>query len=304
MQSTVVETVMQITQPPSLKHLLAVFLAVGVTFSVLERLRPAMRRCPIRPGMAVDVAYWLFTPIVTKSITSLMLVCAAFVMYLMLGWPLTAAALDGFGPLRRQPLWLQAFEMLIMADFIGYWIHRGFHYGWFWKIHAVHHSPRQLDWLSAYRMHPLNDAGSRVAQTLPLLAVGFSPLVLIPYVPFIVIYVVFLHANIRCSFGPLKYALVSPSYHRWHHTSDEEGLDCNFATMFPIWDILFGTVHMPNREPVGFGVKDDAAPEGFVGQMLHPFGWKNPAAAADRSGGVESFTNGPTACRALLPTRS
>jgi len=282
MNPSVLDTVRDITQPPSLVGLLLLFACVGVGFGLLETLRPAVRRRWVRPGLLVDVTYWFFTPIFTKSLTTLLIVAAAFALYLPLGWPLTTEALDGFGPVREQPLWLQVLEMLIIADFIGYWIHRLFHGERLWKVHAVHHSPTQLDWLSAYRMHPFNDAVARIAQVMPQLLLGFSPKVLIPYVPFIVLYVVFLHSNVRCPFGWFRFVLVSPAYHRWHHTSDEEGLDCNFATMFPIWDIAFGTCHMPtDREPIKFGVKDNAVPLSFVGQMLHPFGWNREPAQAD-----------------------
>lgn len=110
-----------------------------------------------------------------------------------------------------------------------------------------------------------------IAQTLPLLLLGFSPLVIAGFVPFIVIYVVFLHANIGWTFGPFRHVLASPTFHRWHHTSEQEGIDRNYATLFPIWDVLFGTYYVPRRQPARYGVKDDSVPETFWGQMLYPF---------------------------------
>src|SRR5262249_34240989 len=156
-----------------------------------------------------------------------------YVIFSILGWPVTPDALNGYGPIARQPIWLQLVELLVLADLLGYWIHRWFHISRFWRFHAVHHSPRSLDWLSAYRMHPLHDAMSRIVQAMPLILIGFSPKLLITYVPFIVIYVVFLHTNIRWTFGSFKYVLASPTFHRWHHTSEPEGIDRNYATMFP-----------------------------------------------------------------------
>jgi sterol desaturase/sphingolipid hydroxylase (fatty acid hydroxylase superfamily) len=113
-----------------------------------------------------------------------------------------------------------------------------------------------------------------VAQALPLLLLGFSPRAIIDYVPFIVIYVVFLHSNVRWTFGPLRYVFASPTYHRWHHTSEAEGIDRNYATIFPLWDLLFGTFHLPGRQPARYGVKDNSVPESFLGQMLYPFVWR------------------------------
>jgi len=82
----------------------------------------------------------------------------------------------------------------------------------------------------------------------------------------------FIHANVNWSFGPLRYVIATPLFHRWHHTSESEGLDKNFAGMLPIWDMLFGTFYMPKgKVPTEFGVYGEAIPEDFIGQMLYPF---------------------------------
>jgi hypothetical protein len=40
--------------------------------------------------------------------------------------------------------------------------------------------------------------------------------------------------------------------------------------MLPLWDLMFGTFHMPaGRLPERFGA--EGVPEGFVGQLVHPF---------------------------------
>lgn len=276
MIESISQIVQDVLQPPSLQRLFVYFFCVGLLFSILERLFPATRRGLVRPGMGVDLFYWIFTPIVTKFVTSIILVITVCGMFKILGWRISEDSLGGFGPISQQPVWLQIIEMLVLGDFIGYWMHRWFHVTWFWRFHAIHHSPKHLDWLSAYRVHPLNDAASRTAQSLPLLMLGFAPRLIIEYVPFIVVYVVFLHTNIRWTFGPFKYILASPTYHRWHHSSEPESIDMNYATMFPFWDLLFGTFYLPDRQPVRYGVKDDSVPETVVGQMLHPFVWKAP----------------------------
>ena len=74
-----------------------------------------------------------------------------------------------------QPALLQAFEALLWFDLIGYWSHRAFHrIGLLWRYHAVHHSSTDLDWLSSVRVHPLNEAGTRVAQAVPLVLIGYN----------------------------------------------------------------------------------------------------------------------------------
>ena len=74
------------------------------------------------------------------------------------------------------------------------------------------------------------------------------------------------------AFGPFRYVLASPAFHRWHHTSEEEGLDRNFAGLFPWIDLLFGTFYMPEgRRPERFGLAHEDVPEGLLAQLAYPF---------------------------------
>src|SRR5262249_8355033 len=83
------------------------------------------------------------------------------------------------------------------------------------------------------------------------------------------------------TFGPLRYVLASPVFHRWHHTTQEEGLNRNFAPTFPFLDLAFGTFYMPpGKLPERFGNGEPDYPEGFFGQLLRPL-WM-PASAAPR----------------------
>jgi sterol desaturase/sphingolipid hydroxylase (fatty acid hydroxylase superfamily) len=56
---------------------------------------------------------------------------------------------------------------------------------------------------------------------------------------------IFIHANVSWGFGKLGVLVASPKFHRWHHTSEDEGLDKNFAGLLPVFDIVFGTYCMP-----------------------------------------------------------
>jgi sterol desaturase/sphingolipid hydroxylase (fatty acid hydroxylase superfamily) len=136
----------------------------------------------------------------------------------------------------------------------------------------VHHGSKELDWLSSVRLHPVNDVLSRLAAVVPILLLGFPPTILAGYVPFLTFYAILLHANLRWTFGPFRYVLASPGFHRWHHTSEEEGLDKNFAGLFPFIDLLFGTFYMPEgRQPERFGLTHEDVPDGLLGQLAYPF---------------------------------
>ena len=179
---------------------------------------------------------------------------------------------NGHGPLSEFPLWVQALLFLVASDFMLYWLHRMFHRGGFWKYHAIHHSSEHLEWISAARFHPVNLFIGTILVDVILLMAGISPNIMLWVGPFTTFHSAFVHANLNWTFGPFKYVLATPVFHRWHHTSLEEGGNTNFAGTFPLWDILFGTFRMPeNRLPEVYGVDDQVIPTEIGGQLAYPF---------------------------------
>ncbi len=240
---------------PSLIGLAAALAILSVVFRLIER-RWAWRR--------VDVIWWFVTPFFSRA--------AAFCSVVAAGLALAITRRPVGAPwFRGQPIALQIIEVLVISDFAGYWIHRAFHRRPLWRIHAVHHSSERLDWMSAARVHPLNELITRVLQLVPLIVAGFDPRVVAAAVPLLTLHAIFIHAEVSWDFGPLRYLVSSPRFHRWHHTSEAEGLDRNFAGLFPWIDLLFGTFYMPaGRTPEVFGVSE-AMPHGFGRQLLYPF---------------------------------
>ena len=252
-------------------------LLVGGTLTLFERWRPAIAgRRWWRRDAGTDLAYWFFTPLVTKAITRGVLVAAIVLVVWAAEGVVTRERIDVFlagrGVVARWPRALQIAAVLVLGDLLGYATHRAFHRGRLWPFHAVHHSSPDVDWLSSVRLHPVNDLVMRVAQSVPLLLLGFPATVLAGYVPFLTLYAVFLHANVPWDFGPLRLVLASPAFHRWHHTSETEGLDRNFAGLFPAIDLAFGTLHMPrDLRPERFGIVGTTVPDGIVAQLAYPW---------------------------------
>lgn len=263
---------------PTLIGVSIVFLVLAAVFYGLERMWPAVSDKPgWRRDSKTDLAYWFFTPFVTKFISRGATLVTVVALGWMLGWKLDPSIADGFGPIAAQPNWLIVAEMFLVADFLGYWCHRLFHGQRLWKFHAIHHSSTQVDWLSSVRLHPVNDIVTRSIQVVPLLLLGFPLKSLAILLPFISLHAILLHANLPWTFGPLRRVISSPVFHRWHHTTEEVALDKNFAGFFPLWDILFGTFHMPEGEqPTEFGVLGSEIPEGLPGQLLYPFRRSRP----------------------------
>lgn len=243
-------------------------------FFVLERTAGRVRGPFFRRGWRTDALYWFLTPFVTRAVSRTLLLLP-FVVLVAVG--ITTAdgvrtrEYAGFGPLARQPIWLQAIEVLLLADLIGYWTHRRFHRGRWWPFHAVHHSSEDLDWLSSVRVHPLNGLAMNLLQAAPLVLLGFNPFTTLAAGPFLTFYAVLLHARVDWTYGPLGYVVASPAFHRWHHSKDPAAIDRNFAGLFACWDLLWGTFYLPrDRRPENFGITE-AMPAGVVGQLRYPF---------------------------------
>jgi sterol desaturase/sphingolipid hydroxylase (fatty acid hydroxylase superfamily) len=258
---------------------IAVALVVAAAlFAVLERLWPALPGKSFwqRRGQLTDVVYWFASPLLLKPLVKGATIAAVVPLALALGAPHDGEGIKAWIEARRtvvglQPAWLQAIEIVVLADLVGYGSHRLFHGRLLWRFHAVHHAAKSLDWLASVRVHPVNEALTRVLDVVPLFLLGFRGDLLLGVAPLFTLYALALHANVSWTYGPLRYVLASPAFHRWHHTAEEDGLDKNFAGFFPVWDLMFGTFFMPEgRRPVVFGVREEV-PAGFWGQMAWPF---------------------------------
>lgn len=248
---------------------------LGVLFYGLSKFFPcnANQRYWKKESVITDLMYWLVVPLLTRVIKILLLVQATrWILGLDTDEEITAYLENGYGMLATLPVWGQALLLLIFSDFLLYWIHRGFHGKSMWKYHAIHHSSKDVEWISANRFHPINSWLAFTVVDILMLLIGFSPAAFILLAPFNVVYSAMVHANLNWTFGPFKKVLVSPVYHRWHHTLTHEGGNKNFAPTFPILDLMFGTYYMPEgRLPEVYGVDDDSLTESFWQQMIYPF---------------------------------
>jgi sterol desaturase/sphingolipid hydroxylase (fatty acid hydroxylase superfamily)/Tfp pilus assembly protein PilF len=238
---------------------------LAVAFGVLTRLTPCNRGMywwKDLGAFCTDLAYWFVGPLLSR-------LCSALSLAAVAAWALAdrekpwAAAL---------PLWQQCLAVLLLQDVLLYWAHRLFHTRPGWRFHAVHHSAEVLDWMSAWRFHPVNHLLAFCLADAIALLLGFPVAALVVLAPFNVLYSALVHSNLNWTFGPLRYVLASPVFHRWHHTAAEAGRDRNFASTFPFLDLLFGTYFMPpGRVPEQFGNGEADYPTAFWAQLLRPF---------------------------------
>lgn len=225
------------------------------------------------PGLLTDVCYMVVIPFLAPYLrTSLMIAGAGVLAGVMTPQEITDYFERGHGPLAGLPFWGQILVYVVASDFMLYWAHRLFHGAQLWRFHAIHHSAEEVDWTVAYRFHPVNLWLGPFLVTAIMLFLGISPAVLLFLVPFDTTTAAFVHANLNWTLGPLKYVVATPVFHRWHHTRPEEGGNSNFGSLFSVWDVLFGTFHMPeNQLPSRYGIDEPEYPQGFLGQLVHPF---------------------------------
>ena len=248
--------------------LLAVCLA---GFGLLARLWPCNpgQRSFLSGSIATDLVYGAFGVLYAGLVP----VGVALAVGLVAG-PDTPRALvevrAGYGWLVSLPLWLEVLLLLSATDFAQYWLHRLFHGRALWGFHEIHHGVEEVNWTTAFRFHPVNYLLYSTSLAIAARLAGFSPVAFLLAAPITFISAAIAHANLNWTFGPLRYVIASPVFHRWHHTDAPATRERNFAPMFPIWDLLFGTFHMPAGErPSEYGVP--GAPRGIPAQLWRPF---------------------------------
>jgi sterol desaturase/sphingolipid hydroxylase (fatty acid hydroxylase superfamily) len=249
-----------------------------LVFFPLEHLLPIHRGRPaLRSGLLTDLMHFLFTGVLIR-----VGLFAVIVASVQLGSALVPATVRTFSA--SLPLWLQVVAATVIADLGFYLSHRLLHaVPFLWNFHAVHHSSEQLDWLAAYRVHPVDQVIVKGSSLVPIFALGFSETAIIMAALIYQWQALVIHSNVNVKIGPLKWLIATPQFHHWHHSNHPEAFDKNFAGQIPLWDVVFGTVHQPRTEmPTKYGV-DDPVPGDWLNQLLYPF---RPSTRAVRTTGA------------------
>ena len=241
------------------------WLIAALIFIPLERISPLradqkLFRKHWRNDLVNLIGNGLIIPLCLLGIISALMVAIRF------------AVPSGLGvTVRSQPVWLQILEILLVSDIGFYLAHRAFHaIPVLWKIHSVHHSSEALDWLAAYRVHPLDQIATKAVSYLPVYALGFSDPAILAFAFVYKWQSVFIHSNCLVDFGPLRWIFSSPHFHHWHHANEPEAIDRNFAGQLPFLDLIGGTAYMPKRAPAAYGTHDPV-PLLYHQQLAYPF---------------------------------
>ena len=137
-----------------------------------------------------------------------------------------------------------------------------------WRFHAIHHSSKALDWIAGSRAHLVDDLVIRGLMLVPMMF-AFSQNIITAYLLFVTIHATWAHTNFGPTIKWLEPYLISPRFHHWHHTSQKEAIDKNYAIHFPWIDKLFGTYYFPDDKwPDTYGLAQRADPGRLLGPDL------------------------------------
>lgn len=170
---------------------------------------------------------------------------------------------------------------LFAFDFIYYWYHRCQHqFDVLWAIHEMHHSDTELNVTTSHRTHFLEITLQFLLIRLPLILL-IGSLLITPTVAILAAYVsmsflYFGHANLRLQLGILSPIIVGPQVHRIHHSRFLKHQNKNFAQIFSIIDVMFGTYCAPQRDEFPpTGTQSLASDASIINTELRPFRyWK------------------------------
>ena len=240
----------------------------SIVFIPLERLFARLPEQGIfRASWRTDLTYFFVSALLVQ-VTTILTLKPAMVLF---DWA------SGAGRCRQRmralPGVVQFALLMLVADFTQYWVHRAFHaVPLLWRFHAVHHSAEQMDWLAGSRLHLVDVAVTRGLTYVPIYVLGFADGPLFAYLVVVSAQATFIHANVRFTFGPLRWLVATPQFHHWHHAAEPRRstrtsrCTCRCSMYCSARRIL------PDRWPSAYGISGgEPPPRGYLRQLLWPF---------------------------------
>lgn len=244
-------------------------LTVVALLMVFERLMPYTETWhPSGRSLRIDVTH----SVISAAVASPLVRVTGVVFAAWLGGELSTWLGGTLWP-ADWPLVAQLLLAVAIADFGVYCAHRFMHatnVGW--RIHAVHHTPTRLYAIAGGRSHPLNAILTLTSEAVPVVLLGITPEAYALLLVFKGVNGLLQHSNIAMTPGPLSYLIATSDVHRFHHSTDLGESNTNFGNATVIWDHVFGTFHLPHRQPsTDVGIATTDVPESYWAHLLAPF---------------------------------
>lgn len=244
---------------------------------MLEKIKPAVpSKSILNTNVIFDYFYPFFNAVFTATIT-------AGVIVIIKDFYDSLFPFLNVGLLDDKPVWFQAIGAFLITDIMFYISHRIMHeVPWLWHFHAIHHSQTYLNSFTTFRGHSFSGIFSFIIRTIPIAFVGGDYPAWIIFAYLNGFWGFFIHANIKTNLGLFKYVVVTPQYHRVHHSNLPRHFDKNYGERLTLWDWIFGSLYkgfdeypttgVANCEPI---LEDNAKiitlPLVWFRQFIYPF---------------------------------
>lgn len=177
----------------------------------------------------------------------------------------------------------------ILDDLKYYWVHRAGHrIRWMWAAHVNHHSSQHYNLSTALRQTWTGSFTFGLLFALPLVILGFHPVMIAICGGFNLIYQFWIHTEAIDRMPKWFEAVMNtPSHHRVHHATNPRYLDRNYAGVLIIWDKMFGTFEAEQKpedgaEPIRYGIVKQLGSFNLLYAVFHEWIgmltdiWKSP----------------------------
>lgn len=197
------------------------------------------------------------------------------VVFLDIGVTMKSLAIINISSL---PIWTQLLIFFLLSDFVQWFTHVLLHrFNMLWRFHKVHHSVKEMGFAAHLRYHWMENIFYKPLKLFVIMLLGgFEPDQAF-VVHFIAITIGHLnHANVKLSYGPLKYIFNNPVMHLYHHAftlPETRKHGVNFGISLSIWDYIFKTNYIPEakgRIELGYS-GDTNMPKRFIKQLFYGF---------------------------------
>ena len=175
-----------------------------------------------------------------------------------------------------QTPWLVAILSFLILDGYLYFWHRLMHiWPLAWRFHRVHHTEIEMNVSTAYRFHTLEVIFSNLPKIALIWLLGIKPIYVGIYELLFTIVVVFHHSNWDLTYDIdkwLSYLIVTPNYHRLHHSQIVKETNSNYASLLSVWDKLFKSFqYCRNPQSIQLGLIEEPGKLNFFKLLKLPF---------------------------------